>query len=1222
MVEIAAFVRRRSARKSLSEDELLSPVETNETTATRSNSAIRRLTKSRYSETSGTQRSDSTSRPNRHSLVDLTRKSFDRRSFRREPNSPEGTYWSRPTGIVEEPLDFDTPDTPDNDTMSADLLKTVAKKTSLKNILCDKQGESEDGGIDIDAAILLLQELKKKASPEELVALHRALLPTKPGSTSTRPAQDAVVTPYSRRSSMLTPGIATRSKSPGKSPKDVTSSPSPALPQKAMKARPLSQQIAASASTKPGMLPRQASCMELPPHRGVPTLSRSYSPADLDISAIGGLQLGTLRITNGAVSPEPSIISEADDRPVMIKPSHSRSHSEPQPQVNWTVEEIADLREDSVTPRPTNPVARETTDMNRRSIIPGLDSYDDSSEDEIIPYTPKPQGTPFAENDYHNDIANAGPYRKPAFNVSVGSVISRLSTIEDNESLAERAQSPILIEERIQSPTFAFERLTGHALQQSPPPSSGSDSSSLYPATVQRLSPLHSNPRPAKPIKAHSGYASEIPLIRGRVSSDEESLDSIPMFPRPANYQLAKRSNCQLETIPSVSDILSVPSEAGDDDITTAELRDLSDPVKSPSVPAKDHLIPPPMQRNPASSSSSIPSVVSSDLDSQDTKSGDKTPKPRRKLYKPPPVNRNSSFEVISSPISPSLYPTVPDEMSVNFSRRICRAPGSFHPEHAFAAQAQMSRESLDRMEQAKDAPMSLKLPEAGKMTTPVKTALPSSEPNSAEPDLQKKKSRFRLHGRSRSKSLARPEVNLPREQDTPTVAETVPQFAEVMRAKEVNITAEKSPRQRSASRPRFYAEFSVKEYANAYPPIERVNDQRWSPRMARDSTEDIKGYKRAQSLPRGVTPADRRQSSAGERTISKTETARKEDAARRQRSRSVAASAHRAMKDDADDELTAIPKTPKNKIIGQAAAATPQETQSEPKKAQEPPRKERRNTFERIFSRESSKERTSRSGSRSDSRSPKLPDVNSPAYIASRFSSPPPDPNRMASSQPRTIPWEANNTPSKPRSGQATPFVGQGKFAVSRNDSAVSASSVHAPVGKHTKPATAARQNAPLTTISTNVQTATDHDCDGAYRAYRASDAVSITKLTSPTKETPRLLQPPPPTRPAPSKPHHQTPTRQDRLSLAVSSPHQAQPDREKRWSHASAGDSAQHTPESLFDRFGGGLDYGWDRGQGFTGSAGTRSGASERAHRKSVVLSESFGVDLSDVPVFVRRV
>lgn len=58
----------------------------------------------------------------------------------------------------------------------------------------------------------------------------------------------------------------------------------------------------------------------------------------------------------------------------------------------------------------------------------------------------------------------------------------------------------------------------------------------------------------------------------------------------------------------------------------------------------------------------------------------------------------------------------------------------------------------------------------------------------------------------------------------------------------------------------------------------------------------------------------------------------------------------------------------------------------------------------------------------------------------------------------------------------------------------------------------------------------------------------------------------------------------------------------------------------ESLHDRYSGGLDYGWERGAGFMSSAGTRSSGSE-AKRKSVRMSESYGLDLSDVPVFLQR-
>ena len=56
-------------------------------------------------------------------------------------------------------------------------------------------------------------------------------------------------------------------------------------------------------------------------------------------------------------------------------------------------------------------------------------------------------------------------------------------------------------------------------------------------------------------------------------------------------------------------------------------------------------------------------------------------------------------------------------------------------------------------------------------------------------------------------------------------------------------------------------------------------------------------------------------------------------------------------------------------------------------------------------------------------------------------------------------------------------------------------------------------------------------------------------------------------------------------------------------------------------FDRYGGGLEYGWDRQSGLTGSAGTRNSSSENLNRKSVKMSEDYGLDLSDVPVFLQR-
>lgn len=56
----------------------------------------------------------------------------------------------------------------------------------------------------------------------------------------------------------------------------------------------------------------------------------------------------------------------------------------------------------------------------------------------------------------------------------------------------------------------------------------------------------------------------------------------------------------------------------------------------------------------------------------------------------------------------------------------------------------------------------------------------------------------------------------------------------------------------------------------------------------------------------------------------------------------------------------------------------------------------------------------------------------------------------------------------------------------------------------------------------------------------------------------------------------------------------------------------------DRLIGRYDGGLQYGYEPGCGLGGSAGTR-GAKTAASRKSVDVSRGFGLDLSDVPIFV---
>jgi len=59
------------------------------------------------------------------------------------------------------------------------------------------------------------------------------------------------------------------------------------------------------------------------------------------------------------------------------------------------------------------------------------------------------------------------------------------------------------------------------------------------------------------------------------------------------------------------------------------------------------------------------------------------------------------------------------------------------------------------------------------------------------------------------------------------------------------------------------------------------------------------------------------------------------------------------------------------------------------------------------------------------------------------------------------------------------------------------------------------------------------------------------------------------------------------------------------------------------ILDRFAGGLGYGYEPGYGIGGSAGTRNvGKMAAASRKSVDVSMNYGLDFSDVPVFLQRV
>ncbi|GAB7340581.1 hypothetical protein MBLNU457_6993t1 [Dothideomycetes sp. NU457] len=1091
--------------------------------------------------------------------------------------------------------DFEPETSPTKDDAMSAAIKSVAKKTSLRtlNLLCDSScatKPSETSDIDVQATIALLQELRKKATPEELVALHRALLPTK---SNDQPEEPVALSPYSRRSSVVTPGKATRSKSPLKTKASREQVDTP------KKQRPLSEQISSTSSWTPFKKSNkhQSLVVDAPASENASesVLARSYTPADLDIDSIGTHKLGTLRVMNGTISPDPSL----HDLNAPLKSERAPSRS--------IDEHVRTGGAQVNTPSKLSQVSSPNL---------GLDAYD-SDEDTPTPTSPAVPGSAPSQAE---QSGAAGRSPTQALNMSVGSYSSRLSTIHDEGS-------PV---EELEDPDFALRRLNGID-EQTPPSSSGTDSLGI---TVEQPKTSSLGPiRPAPPVKADSGYGSErADRHPALYSSDDEPFESAQNHVqdqislqtpsrRPRHIlQQAIEGDRMMSGLPRLKTNQAQPAAS----VTESPARAVN---KQPSMS--------PAQRgSPATVAANTP-LPMSPLQSHPPHDQNTH---KKRLQKSAPNQRKSSNNSVHEHMVSSVesLPSVPDDMNINFSRRIARSPGAFHPEHAYAAHAIPSKESLDEMNATPDTPER----QVGGST---------ATPTSASSFMSK----FRLRGRSRSKSMSRPEVSLPRDDEIPTVAETVPQYAEIVagteeqpsqtQERETSRPREDSRpreegrpgmgRKRTSSLPRYYAK----------PESEREVEQVQSPRVGMDeetarllarrksrdyvSAADREARRqRSQSRPRKRADEDRSRnktaqddaadqkrttSAHGSRIpvksesadLSQTETPTRPPMASRQRSKSLSSRSERFV----DTEDRSQPPVPKLPGAGPQAETLSHEAAHPGWPGWEKQAslwKERRRTINESVIRQNSDNNVQ--SLHPDSAAPV-----SPAVIVSRYVTPPnlnlagagsPQANDSRTRSARSDTFyrafeHADARPAKadiPRTQSASSASTResnnlidprpAKADVPRTDSAISNASYR------TAASSASSQGStPLKTMSANVRSPTVTEPESPYRAYRATHAVEMAKIVSPDR-TPRSLVPP-------TQPHSNT--------SSVYSSREPTP-----------------SPDSLVDRYGGGLDYGWERGMGFHGSAGTRSKSSERAHRKSVVLSESFGVDLSDVPVFMTKV
>ncbi|KAH8731442.1 hypothetical protein GQ44DRAFT_604559 [Phaeosphaeriaceae sp. PMI808] len=161
--------------------------------------------------------------------------------------------------------------------------------------------------VDLDAAIRLLQEVKRNGSPEDLAALYEALETSAdspvPLADQQRPSRRISMADRSssltrRRSLLQTPGIATRN-SPVEGRRRTWNS------WKAPKMAP--EQEAKWALSSKGITPvKRPMALDLAEETCSTSSLRAQTPGELDYSHLGSLKLGTLSIVNGAPSPAPS----------------------------------------------------------------------------------------------------------------------------------------------------------------------------------------------------------------------------------------------------------------------------------------------------------------------------------------------------------------------------------------------------------------------------------------------------------------------------------------------------------------------------------------------------------------------------------------------------------------------------------------------------------------------------------------------------------------------------------------------------------------------------------------------------------------------------------------------------------------------------------------------------------------------------------------------------
>ncbi|KAL1793376.1 hypothetical protein ACET3X_008358 [Alternaria dauci] len=218
-----------------------------------------------------------------------------------------------------------------------------ASTAQLAGLADSKMSLASVSHVDIAEAIRLLQQVKKNATPEELAALQEVL------EAPEEPAQPVAEASVSRRASLVdrssssltrrqsliqTPGVGTRH-SPVEGRRRTWNS---------WKAPKLDPEEEAKWQSKPKGNSHLAppTVLRLSDEAREPTTARAVTPSELDYAHLGSLKLGSLVVTNGAVSPVLSAkapegqkagdddyfsATEPNSSPLIMKSTRRRAHT-------------------------------------------------------------------------------------------------------------------------------------------------------------------------------------------------------------------------------------------------------------------------------------------------------------------------------------------------------------------------------------------------------------------------------------------------------------------------------------------------------------------------------------------------------------------------------------------------------------------------------------------------------------------------------------------------------------------------------------------------------------------------------------------------------------------------------------------------------------------------------------------------------------------------------